>query len=38
MNAHGSKVGLVKVRLYRPFSAKHLIRCDSGHREENQRT
>lgn len=25
MNAHGSKVGLVKVRLYRPFSAKHLI-------------
>ena len=25
LNAHGSKVGLVKVRLYRPFSAKHLI-------------
>jgi pyruvate-ferredoxin/flavodoxin oxidoreductase len=25
MNANGSKVGLVKVRLYRPFSAKHLI-------------
>ncbi len=25
LNARGSKVGLVKVRLYRPFSAKHLI-------------
>ncbi len=25
MNARGAKVGLVKVRLYRPFSAKHLI-------------
>ncbi|MDR3344078.1 MAG: pyruvate:ferredoxin (flavodoxin) oxidoreductase [Oscillospiraceae bacterium] len=25
LNAHGQKVGLVKVRLYRPFSAKHLI-------------
>ncbi len=25
MNAAGEKVGLVKVRLYRPFSAKHLI-------------
>lgn len=25
MNSNGSKVGLVKVRLYRPFSAKHLI-------------
>ena len=25
MNAHGQKVGLVKVRLYRPFSAKHLV-------------
>ncbi|MCQ2427008.1 MAG: pyruvate:ferredoxin (flavodoxin) oxidoreductase [Clostridia bacterium] len=25
LNAHGEKVGLVKVRLYRPFSAKHLI-------------
>ena len=24
-NAHGDKVGLVKVRLYRPFSAKHLL-------------
>ncbi|MEG1942327.1 MAG: pyruvate:ferredoxin (flavodoxin) oxidoreductase, partial [Angelakisella sp.] len=24
-NAHGGKVGLVKVRLYRPFSAKHLL-------------
>ncbi len=24
LNAHGQKVGLVKVRLYRPFSAKHL--------------
>ncbi len=25
MNAAGAKVGLVKVRLYRPFSAEHLI-------------
>ena len=25
LNAAGDKVGLVKVRLYRPFSAKHLI-------------
>ncbi|MCL2023925.1 MAG: pyruvate:ferredoxin (flavodoxin) oxidoreductase, partial [Oscillospiraceae bacterium] len=25
LNAKGEKVGLVKVRLYRPFSAKHLI-------------
>ena len=25
LNARGAKLGLVKVRLYRPFSAKHLI-------------
>ncbi len=25
LNANGAKVGLVKVRLYRPFSAKHLV-------------
>ncbi len=25
MNANGQKVGMIKVRLYRPFSAKHLI-------------
>ena len=25
LNAHGAKVGLVKVHLYRPFSPKHLI-------------
>ena len=25
VNANGGKVGLIKVRLYRPFSAKHLI-------------
>ena len=25
LNAHGEKVGLIKVRLYRPFSVKHLI-------------
>ena len=25
LNANGQKVGMVKVRLYRPFSAKHLI-------------
>lgn len=27
LNKNGGKVGLVKVRLYRPFSAKHLISC-----------
>ena len=25
LNANGQKVGLIKVRLYRPFSAKHLV-------------
>ena len=25
MNKEGEKVGLVKVHLYRPFSAKHLV-------------
>jgi len=25
MNSHGEKVGLIKVRLYRPFSSKHLL-------------
>ena len=25
LNAHGEKCGLIKVRLYRPFSAKHLL-------------
>ncbi len=25
MNANGAKVGLIKVRLYRPFSVKHLL-------------
>ena len=25
LNAAGDKVGLIKVRLYRPFSAKHLM-------------
>ena len=25
LNANGGKVGLIKVRLYRPFSAKHLL-------------
>ena len=25
LNAHGEKTGLIKVRLYRPFSAKHLL-------------
>ncbi|MDR3643985.1 MAG: pyruvate:ferredoxin (flavodoxin) oxidoreductase, partial [Clostridia bacterium] len=25
LNAHGKKVGLIKVRLYRPFSVKHLM-------------
>ena len=27
LNANGKKVGLVKVRLYRPFSVKHLLRA-----------
>ena len=27
MNGHGDKVGLVKVRLYRPFSKEHLLRA-----------
>jgi len=27
LNAKGEKVGLVKVRLYRPFSAKHLVKA-----------
>ncbi len=30
LNANGEKVGLVKVRLYRPFSAKHLISAIPG--------
>ena len=25
LNAKGEKVGLIKVRLYRPFSVKHLL-------------
>ena len=25
LNAHGEKVGLVKVRLFRPFSIKHFV-------------
>ena len=31
---HGEKVGLVKVRLYRPFSAKHLIEALPKSRQE----
>ena len=27
LNAHGEKVGLIKVRLYRPFSMKHLLKA-----------
>ena len=27
MNAHGSKAGLIKVRLYRPFSKEHLLKA-----------
>ncbi len=27
LNAHGERVGLVKVRLFRPFSASHLVRA-----------
>ena len=30
LNAAGDKVGLIKVRLYRPFSAKHLIAAIPG--------
>ena len=27
INANGGKVGLIKVRLYRPFSKEHLIKA-----------
>ena len=27
MNAHGGKAGLIKVRLYRPFSKEHLLKA-----------
>lgn len=27
LNAQGEKLGLIKVRLYRPFSAKHFVGC-----------
>ncbi|MCI8496752.1 MAG: pyruvate:ferredoxin (flavodoxin) oxidoreductase [Clostridiales bacterium] len=30
LNANGEKVGLVKVRLYRPFSAKHMLSAIPG--------
>ena len=37
MNAHGEKVGLVKVRLYRPFCGRQAARRHPGHREEDRR-
>ncbi len=30
LNAHGEKIGLVKVRLYRPFSVKHFLAALPG--------
>jgi pyruvate-ferredoxin/flavodoxin oxidoreductase len=35
LNTRGESVGLVKVRLFRPFSAKHLLVGHSGHRIPN---
>ena len=37
MNAHGEKVGLVKVRLYRPFCCRQAGRGHPGHRQEDRR-
>ena len=37
LNAHGEKVGLVKVRLYRPFRARQAARGHPRHRQEDRR-
>ncbi len=37
LNAHGEKVGLVKVRLFRPFSTEQLRRRPPRHRQEDRR-
>jgi pyruvate-ferredoxin/flavodoxin oxidoreductase len=37
LNARGESVGLVKVRLFRPFSAKHLLAGHAGHRFPDHR-
>ena len=36
--AQGKKVGVVKVRLYRPFCAEALIDSDPGYRKADLRT
>ena len=38
LNAEGEKLGLVKVRLYRPFSAKAFASCIPENREEDYRS
>ena len=38
LNANGQKVGLVKVRLYRPFKSRPLNFCYTFHSEENIRS
>ena len=37
LNAHGEKVGLVKVRLYRPFARGQAARGHPRHRQEDRR-
>ena len=37
LNARGEKVGLLKVRLFRPFSVKHFRRGSSGDRTQDRR-
>ena len=37
LNAHGEKVGLVKVRLYRPFSRRQAAGRHPRHRQEDRR-
>ena len=38
LNAHGEKVGLVKVRLFRPFARREADRGHSRHRQEDRRS
>ena len=37
LNAKGEKVGVLKVRLYRPFSIEHFIAAIAGHGQEHRR-
>ena len=37
LNSKGEKVGVVKVRLFRPFSIKDFISCSAEDRKENRR-